>query len=97
VASAYVSCESVGGDLYDVVPLPEDRLLLMLADVAGHGVAAALVTGMIKTAVAAPCRISRASSPRPAPSSKTMAPLGAHRVVTLFMGIADGARARCTT
>jgi len=89
VASAYVSCESVGGDLYDVVPLPEDRLLLMLADVAGHGVAAALVTGMIKTAVGRALQDQPGLVPAARAILETMAPLGAHRVVTLFMGIAD--------
>ncbi len=50
-ASAWVSTESLGGDLYDIVPLAGDRLFLIVADVAGHGVAAALLVGMIKTAI----------------------------------------------
>src|SRR5258705_86706 len=50
-ASAWVSCETVGGDLYDIVPLPGDRLFLMVADVAGHGGAAALLVRMSKTAL----------------------------------------------
>ena len=89
VASAYGSCESVGGDLYDVVPLPEDRLLLMVADVAGHGVAAALVTGMVKTAVGRALQDQPGLLPAARAVLETLAPLGQHRVVTLILAIAD--------
>jgi serine phosphatase RsbU (regulator of sigma subunit)/pSer/pThr/pTyr-binding forkhead associated (FHA) protein len=39
----YAAAEQVGGDYYDFVPLPGGRLAILLGDVAGHGVAAALV------------------------------------------------------
>ncbi len=39
----YLAAEAVGGDYYDFVPLPGGRLAVLLGDVAGHGVAAALV------------------------------------------------------
>ncbi|MFE3874528.1 SpoIIE family protein phosphatase [Kitasatospora sp. NPDC059146] len=37
--------DRVGGDWYDVLPLPDERVLLAVGDVAGHGVGAA--TGMV--------------------------------------------------
>ncbi|MFF0416181.1 SpoIIE family protein phosphatase [Kitasatospora sp. NPDC004745] len=37
--------DRVGGDWYDVMPLPDGRVLLAVGDVAGHGVGAA--TGMV--------------------------------------------------
>ena len=39
----YQAAQEVGGDYYDFVPLPGGRTAVLLGDVAGHGVAAALV------------------------------------------------------
>ncbi|GIW91614.1 MAG: hypothetical protein KatS3mg109_2046 [Pirellulaceae bacterium] len=39
----YQAANQVGGDYFDYVPLSEDRLAIVLADVVGHGVAAALL------------------------------------------------------
>jgi phosphoserine phosphatase RsbU/P len=39
----YAAAERVGGDYYDFVPRPSGRLAVLLGDVSGHGVAAALV------------------------------------------------------
>ncbi len=40
-----------GGDYYDVVFLGPDRYLLLIGDVAGHGVKAAFVTGILKAVI----------------------------------------------
>jgi sigma-B regulation protein RsbU (phosphoserine phosphatase) len=40
-----------GGDYYDVISLSPDRYLLLLGDVAGHGVRAAMVTGILKAII----------------------------------------------
>jgi len=37
-------CESVGGDLFNLQQVSEDRLMVYLLDVSGHGVSAAMVT-----------------------------------------------------
>jgi chemotaxis family two-component system sensor kinase Cph1 len=43
----------VGGDWYDLVPLPSGRLSVVLGDVAGHGLAAAAVTSQVRNALRA--------------------------------------------
>jgi sigma-B regulation protein RsbU (phosphoserine phosphatase) len=40
-----------GGDYYDVIFLSADRYLLLIGDVAGHGVKAAFVTGILKAVI----------------------------------------------
>ena len=43
----------VGGDFYDVRPLPDGRVLLMLGDVAGHDIAAAALMGQVRATLRA--------------------------------------------
>jgi sigma-B regulation protein RsbU (phosphoserine phosphatase) len=92
VAAGYLSCEEVGGDFYDVVPLSEDRLLLVVADVAGHGVAAALVTGMIKTALARSIHDPPDLAAAAGAVVDSLAPLSSNRVLTMFLGVIDARR-----
>ncbi len=48
VSSKYVPSIHIGGDLYDVVDLGQGLSGFIIADVSGHGVAAALVSSMFK-------------------------------------------------
>lgn len=41
----------VGGDYADLFELPNDRLLIVIGDVTGHGVSSALLTAMVKASV----------------------------------------------
>ncbi len=50
LSARYISLDTVGGDFYDIVDLGNNRMGLFIADVSGHGVAAALVTMMTKAA-----------------------------------------------
>ena len=47
-AIRYIAMEKIGGDFYDVHQLADDRLGILVADVSGHGIPAALVTTMVK-------------------------------------------------
>ncbi|MFF8594059.1 PP2C family protein-serine/threonine phosphatase [Streptomyces sp. NPDC015220] len=47
---------NVCGDWYDVVDLPPDRLALAVGDVIGHGLEAAAVMGMLRSALSAAIR-----------------------------------------
>lgn len=42
--------QAIGGDYFDYLPFPDGRVAVVLGDVAGHGVSAALVTAMAKAA-----------------------------------------------
>ncbi len=41
----------VGGDYYEFIPLPEDRWVIIIADVAGKGIAAALQVSAIRASI----------------------------------------------
>ena len=54
MAARYLHAEGIlGGDWYDVFPLPGDRVGLVMGDVAGHGFAAAVVMGRLRSALRA--------------------------------------------
>ncbi|MFW5799625.1 MAG: SpoIIE family protein phosphatase, partial [Spirochaetota bacterium] len=46
--SDYTAMENIGGDLYDVIRVGRNSCGLLMADVSGHGVPAALITTMAK-------------------------------------------------
>jgi sigma-B regulation protein RsbU (phosphoserine phosphatase) len=49
IGTRYVPMERVGGDFFDVVDLDDgDKIGILVADVCGHGIAAALVTAITK-------------------------------------------------
>jgi hypothetical protein len=48
VAARYRPMTSVAGDFYDFLELDEQRLGVLVADVSGHGVPAALIASMVK-------------------------------------------------
>lgn len=55
LAARYVAAESrqIGGDWYDAFTVPSGRLWLVMGDVAGHGLDAAVVMGRVKSALRA--------------------------------------------
>lgn len=48
-ASSYKPADEVGGDFFDVQHLDDDRAVIIFGDVCGHGMAAALITAVLKT------------------------------------------------
>lgn len=56
-----VSARQVGGDYFDIIELPDEALLLVIADVMGKGVSAAFWAAIFRTAVHA--RLDLASRP----------------------------------
>lgn len=51
IIARYEPAEDVAGDLYDIIPLADGRTAMMVLDVSGHGVSAALLTGIAKMAL----------------------------------------------
>lgn len=52
VHTAYRPSTEVGGDFFDMLPLPNGRLALYVGDVAGHGVGPAMVATLLKSSLA---------------------------------------------
>jgi len=48
ITAQYLPMTQVGGDFYDWIEIDENRLLLILIDVSGHGVSSALISSMVK-------------------------------------------------
>jgi sigma-B regulation protein RsbU (phosphoserine phosphatase) len=97
LGASYVTCSRAGGDYYYVLPLPDGRWGLFLADVSGHGVAAAVGMAMLHTLLR--------SCPEPAASpSRVLAHVSRHlRTVvpdgmfaTAFYGVYEPAARRLT-
>jgi serine phosphatase RsbU (regulator of sigma subunit) len=53
LAAVYVPCYTLGGDFYDFIPLPDDNLGLVVADVSGKGVPASLIMATVRAALRA--------------------------------------------
>lgn len=54
VAAEYLPASHVGGDFYDIVTLPGSRVSFVLGDVSGHGIASALLMGLLHGAMSSP-------------------------------------------
>ena len=48
LAAWFQPAQAVGGDVYDVLPLPDGRLLVAIADVCGQGLPAALLSVVVQ-------------------------------------------------
>jgi sigma-B regulation protein RsbU (phosphoserine phosphatase) len=87
ICCRYTPCAALGGDLYDYSPVGSGETALLVADVCGHGVSAAMLTGVVKSAFHA----SRAEGFDPSAVVDrvwhALAPFSAQRFVTLFTAL----------
>jgi phosphoserine phosphatase RsbU/P len=61
IAARYIPMSSVAGDFYDFIIVDEKHLGILVADVSGHGMPAALIASMLKIALAA--QVTHAADP----------------------------------
>jgi sigma-B regulation protein RsbU (phosphoserine phosphatase) len=48
LSSIYLPADDIGGDIFDIIKLPDGRVLIYIADVSGHGIQASLLTMFIR-------------------------------------------------
>ena len=53
LASIYEPCFTLGGDLFDFIPLPDNNVGIVVADVSGKGVPASLIMASVRAALRA--------------------------------------------
>ncbi len=51
ISARYLPMTAVAGDFYDFIPIDENRIGILVADVSGHGMPAALISSMLKIAL----------------------------------------------
>jgi serine phosphatase RsbU (regulator of sigma subunit) len=51
ISARYIPMTAVAGDFYDFIPIDEKRIGILVADVSGHGMPAALISSMLKIAL----------------------------------------------
>src|SRR5262249_15011422 len=83
----YGPCSGLGGDLYDYTAVESGRPAFLVAAVSGHGVSAAMLTGVVKSAFHA-CR-AEACEPLAVVHRvwNSLAAFGPERFVTLFAAL----------
>jgi len=87
ICCRYGPCSGLGGDLYDYAAVKSGHTALLIADVSGHGVSAAMLTGVVKSAFHA----ARADEYEPLAVVQrvwnSLAAFGPERFVTLFAAV----------
>lgn len=89
-SAKYTLANRVGGDYYDFIPLPNDRMAIVIADVSGHDIASALVMAMGRNLIRILFeRFERPSEVLAKTSSVLRRDTHAARYITMFLAILD--------
>jgi len=87
----------VGGDFYDVLPLPDGRWLVVVGDVSGKGVQAATITGLVRDVIRVLVRDGRPLDEALVRLNETLVERGGGRYCTLALAaVARHGRDRLT-
>jgi sigma-B regulation protein RsbU (phosphoserine phosphatase) len=89
IAGRHLSCDELCGDFYDFTAVGPHRAAFLVADVAGHGASAAMLTGVVKSAFRS-CH-GEGFSPEEvvARIASGIRTFRSNRYVTLFCGLLD--------
>ncbi|MBF0547510.1 MAG: SpoIIE family protein phosphatase [Candidatus Riflebacteria bacterium] len=85
------SASRIGGDYFDYFPLKDGRWLILIGDVSGHGVSAALVVGLVKALITHPENTIDPSYLLKMLHTVILKTIGRHHCMTCFIGIFDPA------
>ncbi len=96
VAGSCTPAARVGGDYFDFFPLDEGHLGLVVGDVSGHGVGAAMVVAMAKALVSFPGRRFTPSGTLDLAHAFFRSHLGQCKLMTCWVGVIDTAAGTLT-
>ncbi|MCE5280228.1 MAG: GAF domain-containing SpoIIE family protein phosphatase [Planctomycetaceae bacterium] len=97
VAGFSQPADATGGDIYDFMPLPDGRWLLLLADASGHGIGPALVIAQTRATLRALSLCEDRPPEMLAAANRLLcADLDGGRFVTCFLGMLDRTAAGLT-
>lgn len=92
IAGTFTPTDQTGGDLYDFIPLTEERLFLLMGDATGHGIGPALsatqVRAMLRVALRLGANLGDAFTHI---NNQLVEDLPDDRFVTAFIGLLDAA------
>jgi sigma-B regulation protein RsbU (phosphoserine phosphatase) len=92
-----IPSKPVGGDYYDIIPLNDDRIGLVIADVSGKGVPAALLMASLQSSLRAEVRPDKSPSEVISELNKGIYQhTGGGTFVTIFYGVLDFTEATVT-
>jgi len=97
IAGICVPTDEIGGDYFDFIPLPHNRLGMVVADVSGHGIAAALVMTAFRALLRTYAR-SRSGTARTARQINRVLPefTGSSHFVTMVYAVLELDQGRLT-
>lgn len=87
--SFYRPMQQVGGDYFDYVALPDDRIAVIVADVVGHGIAAALLMAKVSAESRFALATSNSAVEAVSKMNNSLSGMNIDRFVTLALGMLD--------